>query len=362
MAQGRDLGQHAEPCKRSATTATATRCWRSSSRPVRRATPASGPAFTAASSSRRRRTRRFRSSSARSPNARRRGPRAPTRRSCSTTRRGRGAKVQEEAEEVVARRPRGVRRARRRGGRRRPLPPGRAAPRPRPDARRRRAGARWPSPAALTRRRRAHPVAAETRGAGRRLQPDPAPGDVHRRLPDAGVGVPQAARRRAVRSCSSRPTRAASAATRSSASARARCCAGRSATAATRTRSRPPSSAALAAAPLRDLPPFAGGAVGLFAYDLVRTVEPLGEPNPDPLGAARPGADADRRAGRLRPPQAHGHGDRQRLRATTTSTPPTRERCDDDRRGALAAGTARSRARRGRPPAIGRSRRFAART
>jgi anthranilate synthase component 1 len=37
-------------------------------------------------------------------------------------------------------------------------------------------------------------------------------------------------------------------------------------------------------APLPDLPPFAGGAVGYFAYDLVRTVEPLGEPNPDTLG------------------------------------------------------------------------------
>jgi anthranilate synthase component 1 len=37
-------------------------------------------------------------------------------------------------------------------------------------------------------------------------------------------------------------------------------------------------------APLADLPPFAGGAVGLFAYDLVRTVEPLGDPPPDPLG------------------------------------------------------------------------------
>jgi anthranilate synthase component 1 len=37
------------------------------------------------------------------------------------------------------------------------------------------------------------------------------------------------------------------------------------------------------AAPLRGLPPFAGGAVGMFAYDLVRTVEPLGEPNPDPI-------------------------------------------------------------------------------
>ena len=33
-----------------------------------------------------------------------------------------------------------------------------------------------------------------------------------------------------------------------------------------------------------DLPPFAGGAVGFFGYDLVRTVEPLGEPNPDPIG------------------------------------------------------------------------------
>jgi anthranilate synthase component 1 len=37
-------------------------------------------------------------------------------------------------------------------------------------------------------------------------------------------------------------------------------------------------------APVPGLPPFAGGAVGFFAYDLVRTVEPLGEPNPDPLG------------------------------------------------------------------------------
>jgi anthranilate synthase component 1 len=36
-------------------------------------------------------------------------------------------------------------------------------------------------------------------------------------------------------------------------------------------------------APMSDPPPFAGGAVGFFAYDLVRTVEPLGEANPDPL-------------------------------------------------------------------------------
>ncbi len=30
--------------------------------------------------------------------------------------------------------------------------------------------------------------------------------------------------------------------------------------------------------------PFAGGAVGMFGYDLVRAVEPLGEANPDPVG------------------------------------------------------------------------------
>ncbi|MFT3865393.1 MAG: anthranilate synthase component I [Solirubrobacterales bacterium] len=37
-------------------------------------------------------------------------------------------------------------------------------------------------------------------------------------------------------------------------------------------------------APVDDLPPFTGGAVGFFGFDLVRTVEPLGEPNPDELG------------------------------------------------------------------------------
>jgi anthranilate synthase component 1 len=38
-------------------------------------------------------------------------------------------------------------------------------------------------------------------------------------------------------------------------------------------------------APLDGLPPFAGGAVGMFGYDLVRTFEPtVGEPNPDELG------------------------------------------------------------------------------
>jgi anthranilate synthase component 1 len=38
-------------------------------------------------------------------------------------------------------------------------------------------------------------------------------------------------------------------------------------------------------APLEGLPPFAGGAVGLFGYDLVRSAEPtVGEPNPDAVG------------------------------------------------------------------------------
>ena len=37
-------------------------------------------------------------------------------------------------------------------------------------------------------------------------------------------------------------------------------------------------------APLPGLPPFAGGAVGFFGYDLVRAVEPLGPPNEDQLG------------------------------------------------------------------------------
>ncbi len=37
-------------------------------------------------------------------------------------------------------------------------------------------------------------------------------------------------------------------------------------------------------APMADAPPFMGGAVGFFGYDLVRTVEPLGAPRPDPLG------------------------------------------------------------------------------
>ena len=42
--------------------------------------------------------------------------------------------------------------------------------------------------------------------------------------------------------------------------------------------------ARLRQAPLPDLPPFTGGAVGLFGYDCVRAVERLGAANPDPVG------------------------------------------------------------------------------
>ena len=42
--------------------------------------------------------------------------------------------------------------------------------------------------------------------------------------------------------------------------------------------------ARLSQAPMSDAPPFTGGAVGFFGYDLVRVVEPLGPPGPDPLG------------------------------------------------------------------------------
>ena len=37
-------------------------------------------------------------------------------------------------------------------------------------------------------------------------------------------------------------------------------------------------------APVEDAPPFTGGAVGFFAYDLVRAIEPLGPAPADPLG------------------------------------------------------------------------------
>ena len=50
-----------------------------------------------------------------------------------------------------------------------------------------------------------------------------------------------------------------------------------------------------------ELPPFAGGAVGFFGYDLVRTVEPLPGAQSGSGRPPRHGADDHRRAGRVRP-------------------------------------------------------------
>ena len=59
---------------------------------------------------------------------------------------------------------------------------------------------------------------------------------------------------------------------------------------------------------------------------------------PGPARAARPGADADRHAGRLRPPQAHDHG-RSPTLPTTPRTRPQRQ----DRRGQARCWPARCR-------------------
>ena len=58
------------------------------------------------------------------------------------------------------------------------------------------------------------------------------------------------------------------------------------------------------------LPPFAGGAVGFFGYDLVRTVEPLARAEPGPPRAPRPGADGLRADARVRPSPPRGDGAR----------------------------------------------------
>ena len=105
----------------------------------------------------------------------RRGPRAPTRRPCSPTRRaggqgpggGRGGR---------ARGARGVRRARRRGGRRRPLPPDGAAGEPRPVARRCGSGCSMPAVSAELSAAGARAVAGGGARARARPQPDPAVG------------------------------------------------------------------------------------------------------------------------------------------------------------------------------------------
>ena len=160
--------------------------------------------------------------------------------------------------------------------------------------------AQWPSPLSA---RRTSSRASSGHASWPAGQRDPGSDVVRRRLRDPRLRVPQAARRTAPASCSSPPSRDAWAATRSSASARARCCAGTTGVLSEwpgdaapddepeRATEAPDPYAAVSEylgrhrlAPVEDLPPFAGGAVGFFGYDLVRTVEPLGEPNPDPIG------------------------------------------------------------------------------
>ena len=101
-------------------------------------------------------------------------------------------------------------------------------------------------------------------------------------------------------------------------------------------------------APLEGLPPFAGGAVGLFGYDLVRSAEPsVGEPEPRRGRHPRPGADDHRRAGGVRPPAPRGDGARERVRRR--------------RRGPLLrAGRGRDRRRQGAPGRAGAADRRAA--
>ena len=93
-------------------------------------------------------------------------------------------------------------------------------------------------------------------------------------------------------------------------------------------------------APLTDGPPFAGGAVGLFGYDLVRTVEPLGRPEPGRRRPARPGADAQRHPRRLRPPPAHAHDHRERVSGGRHRAQ-LRGRAGDDRRRPAGCSPAR---------------------
>ena len=89
-------------------------------------------------------------------------------------------------------------------------------------------------------------------------------------------------------------------------------------------------------APLEGLPPFAGGAVGVFALRPGADRRAARRAQPGPDRDPRPGADADRRARRLRPPQAHHHRARQRA-CRRGSRRLLRAGAADDRRGPRGA-------------------------
>ena len=235
------------------------------------------------------------------------------------------------------RRARGDRRARGRGGRRRALPPRRAAARPRPVARRRGGGAAWPSPlkpscgsasARPSTRCARSPSAHNLVPVSQTFLEDcETPVSAFLKLRGAGPAflLESAEQGQRVGRWSFIGYRPRHVVRWSLADGG--------------------DPYALAAAeverhrqaPLPNLPPFAGGAVGFFGYDCVRTVEPLGDAERGHDRAARPGADAHRRARRVRPPQAHGHDPRQRLRRGGGRRGRLRARARRDRRGPRAA-------------------------
>ena len=224
--------------------------------------------------------------------------RAPTRSSCSTIRARIGEKVMEEAEEVA-------RAAREESDERVDEEAadvlyhllvllhsrGRALA----DAERVLDEPSLLAPRRLARAVTAVQIGAEPRAGAcagwRRAQPDPAAPQLHRRLRDAGVGVSEAARAGAGAARVPARVRRAGPAGRALVVHRLPPALGAALVARRRRRPlRAGRRARRALQPGADRdgaggPPFTGGAVGFFGYDLVRTVEPLGEPNPDPLAS-----------------------------------------------------------------------------
>src|ERR687898_529072 len=93
-------------------------------------------------------------------------------------------------------------------------------------------------------------------------------------------------------------------------------------------------------APLEGLPPFAGGAVGMFGYDLARSAEPsIGEPNPDDTGMPR--LAASRRSSRRT--WAPAATPRRSSARRSTSVPATSTRWSRASAGAPTARSTRSR-------------------